>query len=97
VLALGFSFVYFNAQHFTICIVDENGSPLKDVDIQGVIAVPPNMGSRWETLFIGRTDERGEFILTDLTKVRSIIFKWVNYLGDKASVSYPNIILFFNV
>jgi|GEM_PF-6113494 len=93
-LALGFSFVYSNTQHFTICIVDENGSPLKNVDIQGVIPVPPNMGSRWETLFIGRTDERGEFILTDLTKVRSIISKWINYLGDKASVSYPNIILF---
>jgi len=38
------------AQAFTFNVVDEEGRPLENVYVQGVIPLPPDKGSIWETL-----------------------------------------------
>lgn len=90
----GITIVNLMPQEITIQVLDQKGQPLHNVDVQGILAVPPAIGNGLRTVFTGKTTVNGVYTVTNLVLLRLYTKEWVNYQGIANAIkSNPDIII----
>ncbi|PYB68300.1 hypothetical protein DMB44_04445 [Thermoplasma sp. Kam2015] len=82
------------AQSIGVQVFDGQGFPLVNASVQGIMYKPPDEGYGTENLFVVNTNEGGYASVTNLTPVRNLVNKWVEYQGAMLnSASHPDLLL----
>ncbi|MGC8693489.1 MAG: Hint domain-containing protein [Thermoplasmata archaeon] len=68
---------------------------LSNVNVQGVMPVPPTMGNGLDTVFLGTTDQYGICTITNFSLIDMVYHAWRSYQGSFfANHSYPDIVIY---
>lgn len=81
-------------QAITVQVMNQKGQPLHNVEVQGILAIPPSLGNGLRSVFNGKTTINGVYTVTDLVSLRAYTSAWVQYQGtENATKSNPDILV----
>lgn len=81
-------------QSIGVQVYNNQGFPLVNASVQGIMYNPPDKGYGTSNLFVVNTNNGGYASVKNLTLVRDLVNEWVKYQGASLnSVSHPDLLL----
>lgn len=81
-------------QSISVNVVNQDGVPIHNASVQGMMIRPKSSGGGFVTVFKGMTNSRGVFSTTGISGITSVLSMWEKAIGPSVKASSPDVLLF---